>query len=546
MLKNLKPKPILLLIAAIIAIIVDRYFFALIAQWREDQGAAIYLGYHYFELKTPIGLLNTTGIPNPNGHILIAAILAWLPGLIWISAVIGLIQACASIFWIYHASKPIRYLFVPMVLPLLSSTILRVDGAEFWAQNLFETINIMFVGFVTAYIITRSVFWLVCAIFLMLFAPTIYIAGVADAINFFLVIFLVLFVFFNKKEFFFLKKKHVFIVMLTSVLLLFWEAYVTWIPYFHNASLNQFTFINNRSLSEKFHIGYEAMRYIPRGLMYLSSLERPINYIDNQYSLSDLTKGLLFLSSLIVKFQTVFFLLILLLVSLNGFWKQILYCQRLILTFPFLNIVGVFVFTAFLGGFSLHLGQRPDMLYRIYPLYLFLVFSGCQYFSKFLGMIQFRICLTSVLFFSFINGVAGISFLYDTLSNKSPIVEANDVPVIQKVQALDLVAKSWKSSSLSLAVPLDYDLDGVWTLPKTYFEDYYPGIYTTGIALDYELERKYGLYNYYRGITYRPETGAKYVIGFNLTCGCSSENICEIVSFGRVCVKIFANGKTTK
>ena len=72
--------------------IADRVLFALITSWREDQGANLWIGYYYFEWPPPAGLLSSIKIPNLNGMINLGARLAWLPGLIAVSSVLGIIQ----------------------------------------------------------------------------------------------------------------------------------------------------------------------------------------------------------------------------------------------------------------------------------------------------------------------------------------------------------------------------------------------------------------------------------------------------------------------
>ena len=65
------------ILAIIIILVFDRFCFAELSQWREDQGTNIYLGLHFFEWKTPVGLISSIGIPNPNGMVVIGSLFAF-------------------------------------------------------------------------------------------------------------------------------------------------------------------------------------------------------------------------------------------------------------------------------------------------------------------------------------------------------------------------------------------------------------------------------------------------------------------------------------
>ena len=87
---------------SLLLVIVDRWSMALVSQWREDQATNLYIGYHFFDWSTPVGLISSTGIPNPNGMVLLGALLSRLPGLLAVSGDSG-------------NSTPFRY---PCNLPL--------------------------------------------------------------------------------------------------------------------------------------------------------------------------------------------------------------------------------------------------------------------------------------------------------------------------------------------------------------------------------------------------------------------------------------------
>ena len=83
---------LLIVVLSTILIVVDRYYWAQIAQWREDQAANIWIGYTAGIGHSPVGLISSRYIPNPNGMILLGSLLSLLPGLFSISIFLGLTQ----------------------------------------------------------------------------------------------------------------------------------------------------------------------------------------------------------------------------------------------------------------------------------------------------------------------------------------------------------------------------------------------------------------------------------------------------------------------
>ena len=66
----------------VILVIVDRYYWAQISQWREDQATNLWLGYTTGIGNAPVGLISSQDIPNPNGMIIVGFFLSALPDLL--------------------------------------------------------------------------------------------------------------------------------------------------------------------------------------------------------------------------------------------------------------------------------------------------------------------------------------------------------------------------------------------------------------------------------------------------------------------------------
>ena len=136
---------------SLLLVIVDRLSMALVSQWREDQATNLYIGYHFFDWSTPVGLISSTGIPNPNGMVLLGALLSRLPGLLAVSTALGLLLVAVLGLWIISVSQQDNKMAIVTGLPLFSSYILRVNGSEFWNQLIYTEINVVLLVLLLAF-----------------------------------------------------------------------------------------------------------------------------------------------------------------------------------------------------------------------------------------------------------------------------------------------------------------------------------------------------------------------------------------------------------
>ena len=119
-------KNIVLITAAlfIILLIVDRYYWAQIAQWREDQATNLWLGYTTGLGRMPVGLISSAYIPNPNGMLLISTVLSLLPSLLSISFLLGITQILLLSLGAWKSFGRDWQYFLLAAIPGLSSVIL--------------------------------------------------------------------------------------------------------------------------------------------------------------------------------------------------------------------------------------------------------------------------------------------------------------------------------------------------------------------------------------------------------------------------------------
>src|SRR5215471_14970023 len=108
-----------------VLILNDRYYWAQIAQWREDQATNLWLGYTVKIGHMPVGLISSKDIPNPNGMLLLGSFLSFLPSLLSISFFLSLAQAVLLLLVGWKAAAGSWQHFMLAALPTLSSDILR-------------------------------------------------------------------------------------------------------------------------------------------------------------------------------------------------------------------------------------------------------------------------------------------------------------------------------------------------------------------------------------------------------------------------------------
>ncbi|HET6845459.1 MAG TPA: hypothetical protein VFH29_01410, partial [Anaerolineales bacterium] len=228
-------------IAFAVLIIIDRSYWAQIAQWREDQAANLWLGYTAGFGHIPVGLISSKYIPNPNGMILLGSLLSLLPNLLTVSLFLGLAQALLLILVSWKASAGSWQYFALAAFPALSSVILRSSSVEFWNQYTITLVNIFFLFWALRYLEKPSLWNLPPIAILILLAPSLYLAGVVNAV---VMILLTLGIILYKRP----AWKHTGAVAAIIVSLVAVSILVTWRPYLQSVSLGQLAEINKNHL----------------------------------------------------------------------------------------------------------------------------------------------------------------------------------------------------------------------------------------------------------------------------------------------------------
>ena len=397
-------------------------------------------------------------------------------------------------------------------LPLLTSYILRINGAEFWNQVIYVIVNSLFVGLAVNFACKLKSYYFCLAVILTLLAPSFYLAGLTNAFAF-TVIVVILFLLRIKHEDPFFKSKRgmafnliLLGVGITTVFLL------VWIPYFTHVSLVQLNGLNKLPMSERVISSFKALFLTPNWLYDLASLTRPILYRDDTTIIGPALTAIEKLISLSLKFQLGLFGFFILLAALR---KRFLLTGNFVLFVPLLIMVLSYMISPLLNGPLWHEGERIDMIYQFYGFLLFTVFAAVYPIALGFGRKTAAICMINVILFTSLNLTAGVLFLQDTLSYRGNIITAADVPLIYKTQTVQYIAEDWIKTNGGNVVPIDYNLFGIWPWVPSHGEQlnrYYPSVFTIGRSLDYQLERVYGLKNAQEGMQFRSVGQGTYIV----------------------------------
>ena len=510
-----------------ILLLADRYYWAQISQWREDQATNIWLGYTSTIGNMPVGLISSKDIPNPNGMILLGGILAFLPSLISVSFFLGFVQ----IFLVVLLGSKLfgsdwRYILLATVPPLCS-IVLRSSSVEFWNQYVITLVNLFFIYLVVKYFEDRSLWNLPPIIALILMAPSLYLAGVVNAVT--MTILTIAIIIYKRP-----RMGNRIPVLIVILLLVSSSIILTWLPYFQNVGLEQITNYSKTRLGPvaMFQSAWESLFGLPIYATFQwadrSTFSLAIKHADPRI-LSPLSQfllkstGRIYLTQAVFGFTVFAYTLIASLLT-NKAGKEL----EGIINPPIARAVilsGLFVVisytaSAWLGGPAWMEGERPDQIVQFFPMFLFIVFLLPMMIAVDgkAKTIVTGISFTLLLLFAVVNLLGGFIIIRDHLQYRGDALTEADVPLIHKMQVVDFIAADWKKLSDSSIVPVDYELGGgVWDWVPEFGSallQWYPAPMTEGRSFDYELLRRYGLTNQQEGTQQRDFGNGRYLVTY--------------------------------
>lgn len=490
-------------------IVFDRYNLARISQWREDQATNLWLGYKLLENYPVVGLLSSAKIFNPNGMALISWPLSFLPNLIWVSFILGMLQ----VFSIYMIGKSIfqseRMLLTLFLGITLSSVTMRASGNELWNQWMITPLFL----FSLASILRGKK--RIAIIFLFSF-PALYLGG---ASYFVATLLFVAFQLIINNELNFVNIKKIFIYFVVATFL---YVTLTWYPFFSNVDIHDFSKVSTLATGQKVLNSLTQILQYPKMLYSFATIYKTIYTYDLEI-ISKFTKKLFNIHRMILMIQTsVFFISIVVVFLTKRKIKEIIGDQKnkRILS---LALVPIFVIaiTALMGGPSYASESiRLDQVVALVPLYYLTIFfvpmilwDEKSKFQKYFRNISSSLAIVFIL----INIFLGYIIVNEQINYKGNHISNADIPLVDKSEAISFVANDWKLKSKNKVISVDYDLAGRWEGVDKFGEKlnkFFKAPMTIGRSFDYELDRVYGLKNSQEGTQFRSIGNGKYVISY--------------------------------
>jgi hypothetical protein len=500
--KRAKNILIVTLILFAILLLVDRYYWAQISQWREDQATNLWLGYTAGIGEMPVGLMSSEDIPNPNGMVLWGFLLSALPNLLSVSFFLGILQIILLVLFGGKLFSWNWQYFLLATIPPLSSVLLRSTSVEFWNQYTITLINIFFIYWALKYLENASLWNLPPITILILLAPSLYLAGIVNAV---VMTLLTIGIIAYKRP----NMNHFWAVFIIISFLILSSLLITWLPYFQIVSLKQI-------------IGYNKTTINPAGF------QTAFKHADPRI-LSSATQILLMIANQAYLFQALFafatFFSMFFVAVLKGISSSreslkinLLPARVVVLSGLFISLS--YALSAWLGGPVWLNNERTDQTVQFLPMFLFFIFllPASMMTSGRAERIISRLCHISLMIFAAVNLLCGFMIIRDHLQYRGNVLSEADVPLINKMQAVDFIAKDWEKYSSSNIIPVDYDLGGnKWDwVPKfgRKLTDWYPAPMTQGRSFDYELLRSYGLTNQQEGIQLRTFGNGRYLVTY--------------------------------
>jgi len=559
--------------------IYDNIIWSNIAVWQVDQATTMWLSLTKSVEDSPIGLISSVGIPNPNGMILLGKFFNYLPSLWWVSFFLSNFQSFLIVILGFVLFKKDKLFFL-FITPILFSVAIKSNSAEFSNQFLLTSLNIIYFIFLALYLNKPSSFRLALHLLPIIFAPAIYLGGTPNGLAF-LICSLLAFYLRPFKE----KPRKLFISFCIGFILLVPLLKFIWIPYF-SFFFNYVTFHGPTGINieEKSRLILKAILSFPywstlnaagnlNGTFnhnggdiitypYWNLIHNSEEYIkQNKYFhgiLSDNTILFLKFSSLLLIIQSILSSSILIFSLILSYLKHKTFSNIFIekdkKIIQFLLLALLFTFLSFVIGVGLGAkqwlsGERPDQQANFFPIFIIIWFMIPFYLSinqKFDSILKkFTVILCACYLFS--NIYSGYKISDEHLKYNGVIFTNADEPLIHKQNAIAYIANDWKLKSNSQNIRVSYYLSGGrWEYVNSFGEKYsgiYPGVYTSGREFDYEFLHSFKLLNSQEGIQHRSHKNSKYIIcyDFREPYPINNDLISEVKKFGRLEVIVLKN-----
>ena len=537
-----KNKNRLYFIVSFISILIYRYFWSSVSQWREDQATNVWIALTETVQTTPVGLLTSKGIPVTNFMILIGKLYNFIDNLLIATVLFSLLQ----VFCFYLLVKELNLTEgkkLSLFIVLSFSVILSSSSIEFWNNWIFIHFNCLFFYFYLLFIRTRKTFYLYVMLLISTFSAATYLAGITTTITMGII---VLYEFLMNRD----KKgmnnamKGYFMLFTTTSLYL----YFVWFKYFTSVKTSEILSFSGLSLYDRFNILSDQFLEIPGTFLTVWTKQSSfyIHQIDRDL-LANMTFNVFKIYVEFHKVITVYFLLAIFVILLYKNANTKVFDS---LNFRFLIAISFFIYFSTLinpalGGPNFSNSERMENYISYYPFFIiiwFLTIDKLEIFN--IGKIKFSKLNKSLLISVIsINLLLSIFTISDNLTYSGDKLTNADIPLTEKMEVVHFIAEDMSNKGLKEAT-ISYQLGGgIWDYIPKHGEKYvewfpkYP--YTIGRVYDYILYSNYSIINKYEGLNDRSFNDSQYIISYIFnTPDIYDENKYTEINFKRLRISI--------
>jgi len=497
-------------------IVIYRYFWSTISQWREDQATNVWLALTESIQSTPVGLLSSKDIPVTNGMIIFAKIFNFIDNLLIATLLFSIFQIFC--FYLLVSQLEINENKKFSLLILLSvSTVLSSSSVEFWNQWIFILFNCLFFYCYLLFLKSKETFYLLVMLLISTLPAAFHLSGILNTTVMGIIIF---YEFFSVKEKNNTRNSILKYSVLSFLTLLY--SYFVWFKYFKFVSLTKILSFTDLTLYDRVNILSDKFLEIP-GLFLTAWTKQGSFYIlqVNRDIVSNLTFNLFKVYVESHKLITVLFLFSLGLIFIykkKNFEPVVSrFITALLFFIGFCSLV-----SPVLGGPDFTDFQRMDTYIQYYPLFLILWFLVIDEASELkIRYINLKKAGLSVMVFSILlNLTLSIGIIYENINYSGNKLTEADVPLVEKIDVTKYIAEDMNKKQIKTA-SMSYQLGGgIWDwIPdhSEVFSKWYPQYpYTIGRVYDYMLLNEYSINNEYEGLNSRDFQNSDYIVSYIL------------------------------
>ncbi len=501
-----------LFILFILINIVERWGWAEVSQWREDQSTNLWLGYKFFQyFPTPVGLISSKNIPNPNGMPLLGFFLSWLPGLLSISFFLSCLQVL-SFAALSFSLLGLNTLAILSTALLSSTLIFKSSSVEFFNQFILLTINNFFLASFFAWLKSKNNSWLPVFLFFILLCPALYLGGIVNSIAYTVLISSVLL--WNKQK----HQQRIHIQKTTIYYLIFIALLfvsLVWIPYFTHINIGESLDQTQQHLP-LWKRGWRVFDCLIRTPLWINYWSHPADFVHFDRKLIG-DSGPLAVTIIILKWLWLAQAMLCLLALAYEWkhWKKPSFSSYFL--FLFLFVLCSYALSPLLGGPSWHRADRLDQAIQFQAPILCCLFLLPLFGKHWLK----KTTIANAMLFIALSTWCGFQTIHIHKTYKGAYLSEADVPLIHKLKALEFIVQDWKAIHPERRqIPVTYNLEGMWPyiepLISPKLRQWYPeNPMTIGRALDFELLRSFQFKNAFENQIPRPRFDGRYVLSYN-------------------------------